>query len=535
MNVIFQCAGITGLVFVFYGLLAFAITQANKPIFWIILGLGLAGIVTFIVGFFQSMGRSQKNFKDMIQGRSLALGVGSIVYTGILIFSVVVAIVLSERYYNYQKDFTKNKLHTLSDQTTKILEKLSEPLKIVAFFDERSQEKAVAKDLLGKYSDITKKVELSFIDPDKDKIRAQQYGAKDGDIVIEYKGQHHVTRELSEQGVTQAVMKVNRTALPLVCFTKGHGELDIDAADNEPRSISFAKQGLANDGFESKSVELFQGVPNECGILIVAGPEQRLTDNEAGAIDAFLSKGGKSIWLLDPVISESTRTSAPIAVLDTGLEKVAEKWGVKLGKNFILEKQLQLFAGVQIGLTVNGASYGDHPVVEPLKRRQTVFERVRSVQKAPGYQGTALEIVMSAGQEASWTQANVDALFRQQKVAYSAGDLKGPVPFAVASEKDVTVDGKPQQAKLVVVGDSDFASNGMIRSFEYNFDLILNSVSWLAGEQEQISIRPKMFEASAVELTPEQSNTIFYVAIIGLPMIVLTFGLNLWWYRRRKG
>lgn len=535
MNVWFQCLGITGLVFVFYGLLSFAVTRSNDAVFKAILVAGLAFLAAFVAGFFAERKRSQKSVKELILSKNLRVGLGSVVYTGLVLFTVFVVIMLSERYYSWQKDFTKNSVHTLSEQTVKAVKNLTEPLTLTVFYDERNQLKPEIRGLLGKYEAVSGNVKVAYVDPDKDAILAQKYGAKDGDIVIEYKGQHHATADGSEQGLTQAILKVNRSTLPVVCFTTGHGEASIDAAPEAPRSYSFAKKGLENDGFAAKTVPLTGGVPKDCGILVIAGPEQKLTENEAGAVDQFLAEGGKSIWLLDPVISDSNRTGAPIKVLDTGLESTGKKWGVDLGRNFILEKQVQIFRGVQVVLNTRASTYGDHPVVEPLKGRQTVFERTRSVKKDPAFGGTAIEVIMTAGDGVSWAQSDVDALFRHQKVAFSPGDLQGPVPIAVVSERDFDVAGQKKKAQLVVIGDSDFASNPMIQSYEFNFDLLLNAVSWLAGEDEQISIRPKMFESSAVELTPSQANTIFYVAIVLLPMLVLTFGLNLWWYRRRKG
>ena len=92
-----------------------------------------------------------------------------------------------------------------------------------------------------------------------------------------------------------------------------------------------------------------------------------------------------------------------------------------------------------------------------------------------------------------------------------------------------------KKTQMVVIGDGDFISNTLIQSYEFNYDLFLNSLNWMSGEVEKISIRPKKIKTSAIELSPEESNMIFYLAIIALPMVVLIFGINLWWYRRRKG
>ena len=329
---------------------------------------------------------------------------------------------------------------------------------------------------------------------------------------------------------------MSRTTSKTICFTSGHGELSLEDEGENPRSASFLKQGLAADGLNVRALDnSAASIPSDCNILMVAGPEQAFTPVEATAVDMYLTQGGKAIFLLDPNITSAQLSKAPLTIKDSGLESVLIKWGANVGKNVVLEKQMQLFAGVQISPTIRAQKYGDQPITEPLKKgKQTVFDRVRSVQKSASFAGTAVELVFSGGNGGSWAQADIDAAFRQQTVKPSSGDIQGPVSLALYAEKESDIEGKKLKTQIVVVGDSDFASNAMIRGNEFNFDLVLNSVTYLGGENEQISIRPKAIRASAIELSPEQANTIFYVAIISLPMLVLTFGLNLWWYRKQK-
>ena len=627
MSLLFQCFGITGVILMLYGLLAFAITQVSTWFFWTLLIGGLALLSLFIITtlsrhwqatigslvalnaswillaigkewpiwglgvgvgvsvaalLFLGLSRlpivsavagivvatflglvfireeswfgygvlgaafvyngaflylSRLYLRELFEKRSLRYGTNAVVYSLVVLAIIVVANVMSQDFHG-QKDFTENSINTLTDQSVKIVKSLSSPVKITAFYDDRNPEKGVMKDLLEAYRVQSKNVEIRYVDPDKDKMVAEQHKAKDGDILVESGDQTNLTREVTEQGITQSIIKVTRTTTPTICFTKEHGELDIDGPDEEVRSLSAVKGGLTNEGYQPKGVEAIVGtVPPECAILVVAGPTQAFTPEEAGSIDRYLDGGGKALLLLDPNVPDPRLKIPNYGVLPTGLEELTKKWGAEIGRNFLLEKHLQIFQGMKIGLNVLAQNYGNHPVVDPLKGKQTVFQNVRSVRKAAGFSGTVVDLISSAGNDASWAESDVDTLFHAGKAVPEANDIPGPVTIAVAVEREGGKEGSPDAAntRLMVVGDADFCSNGMVRSYEFNFDLFLNSLNWLQGETDRISIRPKQIRTSAIELTPNQSNTIFYVAIIGIPMLVLIFGMDLWWYRRRRG
>jgi len=210
------------------------------------------------------------------------------VYT-MIVFAIILVANIASQDFHFEKDFTENRVNVLSDQTLKLLGNLKEPVKVMVFFADQHRSKPVLKFILDKFSKKTRKLKVDFFDPDKDKLLAEKYKASDGIIVYEQGEKSHLSADVSEQGITNAIMKVSRNTEPVVCFTKGHGEADIDGAQEQTRSLSMAKGGIANEGYISKSVEFLSGgVPKDCTILAVAGPQQ--------AFRTDLSRSNRTLW-----------------------------------------------------------------------------------------------------------------------------------------------------------------------------------------------------------------------------------------------
>lgn len=458
----------------------------------------------------------------------------SYAYAGVVFFILIIFNILSQDFHK-QWDLTQNNLNTLSEQSVKVLEGIDTPLDIRIFQKKGHEQQAYAKMLMGFYENASKKIKVSYIDPDVDKFLSEKYNAKDGDVVVSKGEQSYTTKSLSEEGITQAMMNVTQARGAHLCFTTGHGELDIEGEADNPRAMGFLKKGLENEGYSFEVVgQISDQMPETCDVLIVAGAQQALTPNEVNVIGQFIDSKGKAIFLLDPIFPDPRLGDVDMRIKNVGLKDLLARYGFEVGSNLLLQKSIALFEGEQIVSQITGFEYGDHPIVEPLKGKQTVFDGVQSVQGKQDYEGTTYELVKSFGSGASWTKANMQELMVDQNASPGPSDMQGPVPFVVASEKQLSEE-LNQKTQIIVAGDADFISNDMIVSNEYNFDLFLNMLGWLSGAQEKISIRPKMFRSSAIELSATQSKTIFYVAVIFLPMLVLLFGVNLWWIRRNRG
>jgi len=88
------------------------------------------------------------------------------------------------------------------------------------------------------------------------------------------------------------------------------------------------------------------------------------------------------------------------------------------------------------------------------------------------------------------------------------------------------------KARLVVVGTADFASNQFLGA-QGNRDFFLNVVSWLAEEEDLISIRAKDPKQNPVVLTSAQSMLVGWLPVVVLPGTVLICGIMVVRQRRR--
>jgi ABC-type uncharacterized transport system involved in gliding motility auxiliary subunit len=439
-------------------------------------------------------------------------------YVLVVIAVIVVINVLADR-YNKSYDATANKRYSLSAQTAKIVKGLKQAATITYF--NQSTRFRDGKDLLEEYKNLSPKVKVDYVDPDKEPQRARAAGVRNfGTAIVQIGDKKDEAKSMTEEGITGAFIRDLKSNSRTVCFVTGSGEHQIDDSDRE--GFSQFKQLLAKDDYETKAVDLLQKpeVPSDCTTLVVAGPTRNYVQPEVDALKKYVEGGGRAFFMLDPPLKMGRSDIAD----NDALTSLLQSWGVIVDKDLILDLSPvgQIFGlGPQVALV---SSYSSQPIVSEIKRTATGFPLARSIQIKNGDKTSVEKLFDSSTSSLATTNLSSDRVSVQDP-----NNKKGPLTLAAAGTYNT---GKQNsQGRFVVVGSSGWVANRFI-TFEGNGDLALNAVNWLASDEDLISIRPKTPENRRVTMTGRQFNAVLVTSQFILPLIVVVAGFGVWWKRR---
>jgi ABC-type uncharacterized transport system involved in gliding motility auxiliary subunit len=440
------------------------------------------------------------------------------IYILVVIAVVVVANLLADR-YDKSFDATANKRYSLSDQTAKIVKGLKQDATIT-YFDQSTRFRE-GKDLLDQYANLSRKVRVEYVDPDKNPQLAREAGIRNlGTAVVRFGGKKEEAKSMTEEGITGAFIRDLKSNTRTVCFVTGSGEHQAD--DREREGLSGFKDLLSKDNYESKTIDLLQKaeVPSDCSTLVVAGPTRNYEQPEVDALKKYVEDGGRALLMLDPPLKIGRSEIADNDVL-TNLLQV---WGVMLNKDLILDlNPIGQLAGLgpQVALVTN---YSSQPIVNEMKGTATGFPLVRSMD-IKNTDKTSVQKLF----DSSSSSLATNNLSSASVNVNDPKNKKGPLTIAAAGTYKTGKESS--EGRFVVVGSSSWAANRFI-NFNGNNDLALNAVNWLASDEDLISIRPKQQEDRHVTMTRAQLNLVRLTSQFVLPLVVVVAGVGVWWKRR---
>jgi len=426
--------------------------------------------------------------------------------------------VLANR-YNKAYDTTSNKRYSLSDQTAKIVKGLKQDANI-SYFAQSSRFRE-ARDQLDLYANLSPRVHVKYVDPDKEPNVAREAGVKNyGTTIVQIGANKNEAASLTEEGITGAFIRDLKNTTRTVCFVTGSGEHQIDNSDRS--GYSRFKELLGKEEYTTKSINLLQNaeVPSDCTVLIVAGPNGDYVQPQVDAIKKYVEGGGRAFFLLDPPLKMGRSEIADNAALASLLQS----WGVTPDKNLILDMNPvgQLVGvGPQVALV---SSYDSHAIVNDMKGTATGFPLSRSLEVKNGDKTSVTKLFSSSDTSLATEKLNSPAVDPSDPK-----NKKGPLTLAAAGT--YTTGKENSQGRFVVVGSSDWLANSFI-GFNGNRDLALNTMNWLSSDEDLISIRPKEQDDRRVTMTQSQLNYVRITSQFIFPLAVILAGVSVWWRRR---
>jgi ABC-type uncharacterized transport system involved in gliding motility auxiliary subunit len=469
---------------------------------------------------------------------------GTIAATSVvLVLGILVAINYLASRRNHRWDLTAGKQFSVADQTRNILKKLDAPVKVLVF--DKASNFDTFRDRLDEYEYLSnRKLTVEYIDPVKNPVRANQNKVQSfGTAVFTYKGRTETVVGTDEQQLTNTLIKVLSGAERTVYFLQGHGEHDTAGSDRDGYSTIY--QALGTENYKTDTLALAQKpeVPANATVLVIAGPRTDLLQGEVDAIKPYLDRGGKLLVMLDP---PDKGAQVPL----TNLLRLLKDWGIDAGSDIVVDTSGvgQLLGANEV--TPVAVRYPSHPIVERF-RVITAYPLARSMRPVQGGTSgrTAQTFVESSPQ--SWGETNTTDLFAEKPIEFDKDkDVQGPVSLAAAvsvpapKPPQAAVEPKPAsdtktpaadtpkvETRVAAIGDSDFASNGWL-GVQGNKDLFLNTVSWLAQQENLISIRPRDPEDRRLSLSAQAQRNVALLAWLGIPGAVFALGIYEWTRRR---
>ena len=170
----------------------------------------------------------------------------------------------------------------------------------ITYYDQ-STRFPTAKDQLDQYANLSPKVHVDYVDPDKKPQLAREAGIKNyGTTIVQVGAKKEEAKSLTEEGITGAFIRDLKNTTRTVCFVTGSGEHQID--DSERSGYSKFKELLGKDDYEAKSISLLQKaeVPTDCTVVVIGGPTGDYQQPEVDALKKYVEDGGRALIMLDP-------------------------------------------------------------------------------------------------------------------------------------------------------------------------------------------------------------------------------------------
>jgi ABC-type uncharacterized transport system involved in gliding motility auxiliary subunit len=509
-------------------------TGAFTPPIWIMLGIGVVGIILWGIA-------TPRSFIGFVTGRKVRYGTFA-AFSTLLLIAVTTLVFLSLGRAAITLDMTTNRLFSLGDASARILSRVTRPIQITGFYSSRSLPQRELDDQFFRlYSAANPLITRVYIDPDEQPALAERFGVTDdaqvfiaylnADASVDFETLARVPlSNRQERDMTGAISRLLIAGSVTVYFEMGLGGRD--PRDTSQAGITGIEAGMRESGFVTRSLSLptlgtqNADIPPDAAALIFVRPTTDIDAAQIAVLDRYLARGGTLLLLVDPTFNETPFLQAGGA-FDSYLR---ENFGLYALPAIIVEGA----ASGQTPLDVIGANVNtatdisarliptNNPLLFSIARAVEVDIDRTIPDVANGRLVTSSE--MSYG-ETDWV-----SLSQTNQYQWDADqDIAGPLTTVAWASNQQT------GARIVLVGDSDFVTNGAV-TIGGNGILFTDAMAWLTSLEDRLDFGIEGFSVSLPLIFVDSAtlDLIAFATIIVLPTLVLLIGALIWTQRARR-
>jgi len=447
----------------------------------------------------------------------LLLQLQKIIFIALLLIAVGLLGWLANK-HSAQFDWTSNKRNTLSQSSIDLLHTLKQPVLVSVYVQDDETVHAAIEEILQRYQREKADFDFRLINPDIDFESAKQDGVERyGQIIIKYNNNKESIASLSEQTISNALLRLSRAGGRKLVFLKGHGERSISNDDNTGYNKLATELKARGFSIEAHNL-LLSALPADTAVLVLAAPGRELLEGEIDHIKTYIDDGGNLLWSMDPGDMQGT-------------EELATLLGIRFLPGIVVDNNTNLrnTLRIQHPAMIPVLDYVAHPVTENIQYN-TLFPISQGIEQVDEKFNGSI-IARSLAQ--SWAETSAVS----DDIAYEPdnGDTEGPIGIVMALERIIADESNPGKAtqRIIISGDSDFMANSYI-GVGANLALGLNIFNWLAGDDNLIAVEPRNAPDTQLQLDDTEILLIGLGYFIVLPAGLILAGVVIWLRRRKR-
>jgi len=485
-----------------------------------------------------------REFRSLLTGRQARQSTLAILSTLILLAIVVATYVIVLR-ANIIADMTVDERFTLSEQSQSILRAAAlsnREIEIRAFYTPQNIDQREIDDQYFQLYEAGSdgRVRIRYVDPQAEPGLAAPYTDALAQGIYVFMGYVNDDGNLTsvlpvamsgrqEEDISQALAILLASGQFTVYFERSLETLD--PLNTQQQGMSTIRRLMEQNGIIVQPLELAvlatsnEQIPRNAAALVIARPRRQLETAEIAILANYLQRGGALFIAGDAFLSDDLFMGNDSAFN----EFMWENYGLRLTEAIIVdpassgETQLdilsaQVFTNNAIGANLNLPEQPDTGVVFHIARAIEVDDT------PPVQNGRVIMSSPSAWGERNWTR-----LFQQNDYSFEEDiDVAGPLTsLAWAFDEDTG-------AKIVLVGDGEFLTNGRVQSPQGNSIVFMDSIGWMTGFTEEVRFEPRGFTTTPLLFVGgQQLDVIAFITLILMPGTMLVISTGIWLRRMR--